>query len=132
MASIDVSADMAVDFTRRKRGRAFPPTSSASCPLPVMLTARRYVGVESICCQARLPGGKCLPYVGLVELYPTFGGFEPLPAGVPWRRTGRGVSSIEPGAPHRPLLEKALALFRDLGAVDEPPRVERPLGADRS
>src|SRR5206468_11821102 len=34
--------------------------------------------------------------------------------------------------PDRPLLEQALALFRELGTVDEPLRVERLLGhADR-
>src|SRR2546425_3628559 len=55
------------------------------------------VGIEFIDYQARLSGGKRLPYVGRDELYPTLGGFEPLPAGViPSRAAKRTKSATEP------------------------------------
>ncbi len=63
-----------------------------SC-VPIRCRCPSNVRVESIDCQARLSGGTRLPYVGRVELYPTFGGFEPLPAGVIPSRDAKRTSS---------------------------------------
>src|SRR5712692_2854963 len=66
--------------------------TGVSCA-PMRCRCPSNVGVESIDCQARLSGGTRLPYVGRVELYPTFGGFphclQLRQSSVPARPAGR-------------------------------------------
>src|SRR3989441_13370118 len=85
-AEANVSTRKPTDRRKFLSERRSDPSSSTTEITGVSCVAVRCrcpsnVGIESIDCQARLSGGKRLPYVGRGELYPTFGGFEPLPAG---------------------------------------------------